>query len=299
MALYNFIYKEADIVKNREAARELIEKVKQVQKGELHLTQIQFKIDKKNSLKKDTKFMIKNSKPTLKESMNELSKSKELQSMAIMVLSYNICIELTEVLWKGILRQQFPNNSDYMNYMASFSQRVGIIALFMQLSASTIISKLGWFRSSILTPGSMLLFAIPFFVSVTLATKYNYIALSTALTIGTWQNVVNKVTKYSIFDPLKEMAYIPLGEDAKIKGKAAIDVMGARLGRCVAAGSQQALVFVSGSILNCSPALSALYLGTVTLWIHAISVLGKKFDSHQVKEETSRFGNLTLKTTRK
>lgn len=306
IALYNIIYVESDKVKKRESTEALLHRVKQVQKGELQITQIQFKSRKNTAQKKADDTMEKKQKPTLRESLTELSKSKELQSMAIMVLSYNVCIELTEVLWKGILRKSFPNNSEYMNYMASFSQKVGMIALVMQLSASMIISKLGWVWASRLTPLSMILLAIPFFVSVRMATKYNSIPLSLALAIGTWQNVVNKVTKYSIFDPLKEMAYIPLGEQAKVKGKAAIDVMGARLGRCVAAGSQQVLVLFGGSILNCSPQLAAIYLGTISLWIHAISVLGNTFESYEqalsndsTKEETAKLGNLTLKTRRK
>jgi AAA family ATP:ADP antiporter len=306
IALYNVVYAETKKVKKMETAEALINRVKQVQKGELQITQIQFKTGKKNIEKKADNSIVNKTKPTLRESLIELSKSKELQSMAMMVLSYNVCIELTEVLWKGILRKSFPNNSDYMNYMASFSQKVGIIALVMQLSASFIISRLGWVWASRLTPLSMIFLAVPFFISVSMATKYNSIPISLALAIGTWQNVVNKVTKYSIFDPLKEMAYIPLGEEAKIKGKAAIDVMGARFGRCVAAASQQVLVLFGGSILNCSPQLAIIYMGIISLWIRAISVLGRKFESYEhginndgTKEELAKFGNLTLKTRRK
>jgi AAA family ATP:ADP antiporter len=217
-------------------------------------------------------------KPTLMESMKELFKSRELRAMGTMVLCYNVCIELSEVLWKGLLRKQFNTQSDYMSYMATFSQYVGVVALLLQLFASTIIRELGWKGSAMITPISMLLLAIPFFLSVYLGPERG-VSLGTALSIGTLQNIASKVTKYSLFDPCKEMAYIPLGPEAKVKGKAAVDVLGARLGRSIGSASQQLMVFLigQGSILPCAPALGTLYVVAILFWTNAVSVLNELF----------------------
>jgi len=239
---------------------------------------------------------LKKRKPTLRDSMRELSKSKELRSMAIMVVCYNTCIELTEVLWKGLLRKSLPTKAAYMNYMAKFSQRVGAISFVLQFFASSIIRRVGWKFAALTPPLAMTLLAVPFFVSV--AVGVDICPLSISLAIGTWQNIISKVTKYSMFDPCKEMAYIPLGPEAKIKGKAAVEVMGARLGRSIGSASQQLLVLLlKGNILNCSPYLGLMYVSVVFYWTDAVRTLGKLFVRHSdmdVKQTVQKLENTIL-----
>ena len=279
LILYNLIYNGVD--RNRD-----VDQKQDNKEGYTNTKNGSAKIPSKNNA--TTSHKSKKESSSLSESIEELSKSPQLKSMAFMVLGYNVCVELTEVLWKGILRKTHPTEAAYMTYMARFSQKVGCVALILQLSASFIIKKLGWTRASRLTPIAMLGLAIPFFASVVLSNSKRYsdaIPLTLALTIGTYQNVINKVAKYSLFDPLKEMAYIPLPPDAKTKGKAAIDVLGARLGRSVAAGWQQVLVLFiggasgnSGNILECGLWLAGVYFGMIGVWLRAVGVLGSMFD---------------------
>ena len=216
----------------------------------------------------------KKKKPTFRESMTELSKSKELQAIATMVVCYNVCVELAEVLWKGILRKTYTNKTEYMSYMGKFSQTVGIVSFVLQLCSPEIIRRMGWKGASLITPWAMGFMATLFFISVSLGT--DIVPIKTALLFGTIQNVVCKTTKYTLFDPCKEIAYIPLGPEAKVKGKAAVDVLGARSGRSIGSASQQFMVLVAGgSILNCAPALCIIYLISVTSWSRAVNVLSK------------------------
>lgn len=60
-----------------------------------------------------------------------------------------------------------------------------------------------------------------------------------AVLVGAAQNVFSKSAKYSLFDPCKEMAYIPLDQELQLKGKAAIDVVCNPLGKSGGSAIQQ------------------------------------------------------------
>jgi ATP:ADP antiporter, AAA family len=69
------------------------------------------------------------------------------------------------------------------------------------------------------------------------------------------------------------MAYIPLDKEAKVTGKAAIDVLCARLGKSGGAFMQQLLVVLFGSITKATPIISLLFYGTIYMWIGESSIL--------------------------
>ena len=269
IAIYRHVYAMAEERYKQERLEQSLSTIRGIQKtGKVEITM---------------KFEKKKEKLTLKQSAKELVKSKELKAMAMMVFCYNVCVELTEVLWKAILRKTYPSKSLYMDYMARFSQTVGFVAFVLQLIASEIINVFGWKWTAMIPPLTMGVLAVAFFAAI--IAGEDKIPLSQALLIGTVQNVANKVTKYSLFDPCKEMAYIPLGPEAKVKGKAAIDVLGARMGRSIGSALQQLLVFLvggaDGSILNCAQYIGACYVSAIAVWSNAVSVLGRLFESSQ------------------
>ncbi len=79
------------------------------------------------------------------------------------------------------------------------------------------------------------------------------------------------------------MAYIPLDEEAKVKGKAAIDVLGARLGKSGGALGQQALVMAFGNIVRGAPVLAGLFYLVIAGWLASVDKLAKLFHENEKK----------------
>ena len=101
--------------------------------------------------------------------------------------------------------------------------------------------------------------------------------LMLAVLFGAAQNIMSKSAKYSLFDPTKEMAYIPLDPESKVKGKAAIDVVGARLGKSGGSFVQQALLVGFGSLAAITPYIAAILFVIIVAWLYAVKALNGKF----------------------
>jgi AAA family ATP:ADP antiporter len=86
------------------------------------------------------------------------------------------------------------------------------------------------------------------------------------------------------------MAYIPLDQDSKVKGKAAIDVLGSRIGKSGGSLIQQILVFGFGNIINAAPAVAVIYYSVLLAWISAANTLSQLFMAQTEMEKADNQG---------
>jgi ATP/ADP translocase len=56
------------------------------------------------------------------ESFRFLGKSKYLGHIALIVLSYGLSMEFTEIIWKAIVKLKHPDKTNYMAFMGQYSQ---------------------------------------------------------------------------------------------------------------------------------------------------------------------------------
>jgi AAA family ATP:ADP antiporter len=235
-------------------------------------------------------------KMSLKESFAYLLRSKYILCLAVLVISYGISIQLVEVTWKHQLKLQYPNPNEYSAFMGYFSTAIGAITILMMLFVGgNVIRRFGWGTAAQITPVVLLITGVGFFSFVifrdNLAGVVSYLGTSPlmlAVLFGAAQNIMSKSAKYSLFDPTKEMAYIPLDQEAKVKGKAAIDVVGARLGKSGGALINQALIVAFSSIALITPYVAGILFFIIFAWIFAAKSLSKRFAALNAEKEQER-----------
>lgn len=220
-----------------------------------------------NQEKQAAKKKKKKVKMGLRDSAKFLLSSPYIRDLAMLVISYGMCINLVEVSWKSKLKMAYPDPNAYSSFMGNFSSATGSVTLIMMLLGRKIFQKFGWKNAAMVTPTmigvtglafyALTLFA-PFFAPI--AASLGTTPLMLAVFVGAAQNILSKSAKYSLFDPCKEMAYIPLDQDSKTKGKAAVDVVGNPLGKSGGALIQQILIFGVGSLAAATPVSSNIRL---------------------------------------
>ena len=226
-------------------------------------------------------------KLSLIESMKFIVRSPYLRCIAVMVIAYGLTINLTEVTWKANLKLAYPETGAYQSFMATVSSAVGVCSLVITLFlGSFMIRRLGWHFAAQLPPivvgATALLFLFLFMNQqwiAPLVAPFGLTPLMLIVVFGAFQNVATKVMKYALFDATKEMSYIPLDQESKVKGKAAVDVVGSRLGKSGAAWVQIVLIQLAGtgSVLSITHFLVPLIACTVVFWILSVRSLNKQF----------------------
>lgn len=238
----------------------------------------------------------KRTKLSIKQSFAYLSNSKYLMCIAVIVVSYNLVINLVDIVWKDKLSQLYPSPVDYNTYMAHLTTATCLISSVVALFMPKIIECFGWTKTALITPVIMLVTCVGFFSFLLLqnftSTESILIAsspLAFAVFFGAAQNALSKAAKYSVFDATKEMAFIPLAHDTKLKGKAAIDGVGSRLGKSGGSLIHQGLLLTFGQLSTIAPYVAAILLGVIFLWITATKSLGRQFNALAAEQDDGDF----------
>ncbi len=223
----------------------------------------------------------------IRQNFKYLAKSKYLICIAVVVLMFNISLTLIEVVWKDQVKQLYPNPSDFNAYMGNVLTGIGIIATLGAFVSSSIMRRFSWTVSALIPPFIFLVTGIGFFAFMlfkdtalsSFATALGYTPLAIGVFFGSLQNCLARASKYTLFDATKELSFIPLSKESRMKGKAAIDGFGSRLGKSGASVIHQSLIMICGSISLSTPFVGVILMGVIGGWIAATRLLGQRFNS--------------------
>ncbi|MCB1107279.1 MAG: NTP/NDP exchange transporter [Chlamydiia bacterium] len=238
----------------------------------------------KHSLNEKTKL-------TLGKSIKHIFSSKYLLSIAVLVIGCALTINIVEVTWKAHLKTLYPSTEDYLAFISKTTTIVGVVALITVLFlGGNFLRRFGWHFSAQITPivigaTGVLFFVLSYFKDSLgpFAALFGTTPLAILVLLGAFQNITCKVVKYSFFDSTKEMAYIPLDQESKVKGKAAIDMVGSRLGKSSSSFLQVGLMAFmgTGSVLMITPYLIPIVLFAAFYWSYSVKYLNKELTAKE------------------
>ena len=221
----------------------------------------------------------------MRQNFAYLAKSKYLICIAAIVLTYNVAINLVEVVWKNQIKTIYPDPSDFQAYMGHVTLWTGVIATFAAVFITgNVIRRFSWTTSAMIPAVVTLVTGVGFFAFVLfqdtgISMIGGFTPMALALLLGSLQNVFTRASKYTFFDATKEIAFIPLSNESKLKGKAAIDGVGSRLGKSGGSVVHQGLLLFFTTIASSTPFVAVIFVGILFIWILSVISLGKQFDS--------------------
>ncbi|WP_243018297.1 MULTISPECIES: NTP/NDP exchange transporter [Candidatus Cardinium] len=231
------------------------------------------------------------------ESIKFLARSKYLMLLSILVIGYGLVIALFEAVQKDQIEQYTKLTGDDTILAGIYAQQqtaVGIISILVTLFLATPIIKRGWRFAASVTPVTALVMTVLFFTFLRFGDVFDPIlkdfhlsSLYLAVEVGIYNVVLIKSVKYVLFDPTKEAVYIPLDEETKVRGKAAVDGVGSRLGKSLASVLITAMsyLFGGGGISGIRTPIVLIIIAVIILWLIAVRTLGRLKAEAEAKHE--------------
>jgi len=238
----------------------------------------------------------KKEKLSFVESFKFLSQSQYLALIATLVIAYGAVVSLFESVWKAKIKALTSGDGSMLaDIYGNQGIWSGVISFFFIIFLSAPIMNRGWRFAASVTPIVTLVATLVFFSflyfqdALSEVTAFlNTSPLSLAVTFGLINVVFIKAVKYILFDPTKERAYIPLDEESKVRGKAAVDGVGSRLGKSL--GSLLLTTFlvpVMGSIDNAQYLIFILIVVLLLIWLRAVNKLSVLFEERTKENEAA------------
>ena len=238
-------------------------------------------------------------KMSVRANFRYIFRSPYLTSMMLIVVAYNVVINLVEVLWKHQVRELYPNPAEYNLYMNQITSLIGVLATLAALFISgNSLRRRGWTFTALIAPVILLVTSFFFFGAFFFKGSFSSWLLAipviggTPLAIvvffGSLQNVLSRSSKYTVFDASREMAYIPLSGECRVRGKSAIDGVGSRLGKSGGSVCYQVLLVLCSTISASAPYVAVILVAVIGIWIASTLSLGKLFNSLTKHEEGAK-----------
>lgn len=223
---------------------------------------------------------LSKNKMGLIESFKYIARSKYLWLMLICSASFGLSMNLVEAVWKAKIKELYPSVTEFAAFSSIYILWTGVVIMVLTVVGTNIMRTRSWFTAAVITPIVILITGSMFFVLVVfdevIFSFYEGAIITTplalAVSVGAIQNILSKGSKYSIWDTSREMLYIPLDQELRTKGKAAVDVISPKIGKS-ASGLVQSVIFTilpTATYNSISSSLMVIFIVVCLLWIYSV-----------------------------
>lgn len=234
------------------------------------------------------------------DSMKLIFRSRYLGYVVILVICYGMSINLLEGPWKAIIKAQYPTPSGYLRFMGTVHQFNGLLAILFSIIGTAVLRQFNWFVAALVTPIVIFIMGLFFYCAMLLNNSASTFVsllihsdwLLITVVLGAIVNIFAQSSKFGLFDPTKEMAYIPLVPELRSKGKAVVDVIGYKFAKSITAFMQSLIfmLFPLATYNSLTPILMLIFVAVSIIWIADIWLLNKEYVviSHKMEDEKSK-----------
>ena len=207
-------------------------------------------------------------KLSIRDSLRYICSSRYLGLIMLIVFCYGFSANLIDIIWKDRLREQYKSEQEYSIFIGKFNIIFGFISTLIMLFGNYILRKFTWLFTALFTPIVITITSIIFFTLIIFRTELTPLLnsfgtniLMMGVIIGSLQMILFKSLNYTFVDSSKEIAFIPLDKELRIKGKAAVDIIGGRFGKASGALVQQIMLqCVNSNICNLAEELFLIFI---------------------------------------
>ena len=189
-----------------------------------------------------------------------------------------------KVTWKAVLHSSRSNSDLYGGDLGLIYMTSGLVSIFLFYVPRYFIKHYSWRSVSLLIPSVLLFIASIFYFVLFNSSLYSNLMcifkLSTVAQVGAVYYICNRFFKYAFFDPVKEIAYMPLEEKERLQGKAMIDVFGSKFSKAMSGYVQGILLAVMpyASQISISKYLIYFVVIFMIIWIRSVLVVSKEYE---------------------
>lgn len=234
------------------------------------------------------------------KSLENIFKSPYLWLIIGIIFASTVWSNIIQIIWKGQFWVFYPTKNDYNAIMGTLSVTAGSLGIAFMFIEYIVLARCRWITAALVPAILTFIMGLIFLGLILYADGKDPLmpfmgtSLSKAIVwIGNLSVRIPQIS--SLFAVTLLIAYIPLDQDIKTKGRAVVEIIFARIIISIGyfLGTQLLMTggFSSGvrNYTNIIPWVALVLIALMTLWILCVKALSKRFEA-LVSENETRIG---------